>query len=413
LSIALVAAVGVAEAAVLLLRPRTGVIDPARVSTTSYFSAGDIERARAFRRPNFALYLASLGVEAGLLALAVRRPPAPLRARDRPLARAAAAGAGLTVGLAIAGLPISAVLRKRSMAVGLTTQSWGGWAVDQVKALGIGSTLSAGGGLAFVALVRRMPRWWWLVAAGGAVGLAAASLFAGPVLLDPIFNTFTPMPEGRTRANVLALAKQAGVDVGEVYEVDASRRTTAANAYVTGLGATKRVVLFDTLLKDFTPEEVDLVVAHELAHVHHRDVPRSLLFLLVVSPVSVAAARLLIEAWVPDPDDRRTAAVLPAAALAMGVVSAAVTTVANQLSRRVEARADTYALTLTGAPEAFIAFEQRITRKNVAEPAPPRWLTFLLATHPPALKRIGAGVAFATRQTEAAPDPGPRTPAGS
>jgi Zn-dependent protease with chaperone function len=397
----------------VLLRPRTGVIEPARVSAPSYFSAGDVERARAFRRPNFALYLLSLAVEAGLLTLAIRRPPRGLRARDRPLARAAAAGAGLTVALVIAGLPIGAVLRKRSIAVGLNTQSWSGWAVDQTKSLAIGATFSAAGGVAFVALVRRMPRWWWLAGSGGAVALAAASLFAGPVLLDPIFNTFTPLAEGRTRASVLALAEQAGVVVGEVYEVDASRRTTAANAYVTGLGATKRVVLFDTLLKDFTPEEVDLVVAHELAHVHHRDVPRGLLFLLVVAPVSVAAAKLLVEAWVPEPEDRGTAAVLPAAALAMGVVSAAVSTVSNQLSRRVEARADTYALTLTQAPEAFIAFEQRITRKNIAEPDPPRWLTFLLSTHPPALKRIGAGVAFATRQTEAAPDPGPRTPAGS
>jgi STE24 endopeptidase len=420
-SLALVAAVVVAEAAVLLLRPRSGIIDPAQVSATSYFSQAQIERARDFRRPNLALFALSLGVEAGVLVLVLRRPPRFLRAADRPLLRGAAAGAALTAALTVAGLPISAVLRQRSIDIGLTTQSWGGWTVDQLKSVGIGAVLSAGGGLLFVALVRRLPRWWWAPASGAVVVLGAAFLFAGPVLLDPIFNKFTPLPEGRTRSSVLEIARRAGVKVGQVYEVDASRRTTAANAYVTGLGATKRVVIYDTLLRDFAPEEVDLVVAHELAHVHYSDVPRGLLFLLVVAPVSVYAAKRLIDVWVPDPSARRTALMVPAGALALGIVSFAVSTVSNQLSRAIEARADTYALTLTHEPEPFIGFEKRITVQNVADPDPPGWLTFLLATHPPTVERIGAGVAFergeragATRLPAASgPGPAPRTPAGS
>jgi STE24 endopeptidase len=394
LSIALVAAVVVAEGAVLLLRPRTGVIDPAQVSATSYFSPRAIDRARDFRRPNLALFALSLGIEAGVLVLLVRRPPAFLRAHGRPLLRGAAAGAGLTLALTLATLPVGAVLRQRSIDVGLSTQSWGGWAVDQVKALGIASVFAGAGGLVFVALVRRMPRWWWVPGSAAVVVLGAAFLFAGPVLLDPLFNTFTRLPDGRTRSDVLALARKAGVRVGQVYEVDASRRTTAANAYVTGLGATKRVVLYDTLLRDFTPDEVRLVVAHELGHVHYRDVPRGLLFLLVVAPVSVYAVKRMVEVWVPDPVLRRTATIVPAAALATGIVSFAVTTISNQLSRAVEARADSYALQLTDAPKPFIAFERRITEKNVADPDPPGWLTFLLATHPPAVERIGTGVAF-------------------
>ena len=96
------------------------------------------------------------------------------------------------------------------------------------------------------------------------VAFGAVTIYAGPVVLDPLFNKFTPLPAGQTRADVLELARRAGVDVGEVYEVDASRRTTAANAYVTGLGSTKRVVLYDTLLENFTRDELRLVVAHEL-----------------------------------------------------------------------------------------------------------------------------------------------------
>jgi Zn-dependent protease with chaperone function len=419
-SLALVAAVVVAEAAVLLLRPRSGIIDPAQVSAPSYFSRAQIDRARDFRRPNLALFALSLGVEAGVLVLVLRRPPRFVRAPDRALLRAAAAGSALTAALSVVGLPIAAVLRQRSIDVGLSTQSWGGWAVDQVKALGIGAALSAGGGLLFVAMVRRMPRWWWAPASGAVVVLGAAFLFAGPVLLDPIFNKFTLLPEGRTRASVLELAHKAGVKVGQVYEVDASRRTTAANAYVTGLGATKRVVIYDTLLKDFSPEEVDLVVAHELGHVHYADVPRGLLFLLVVAPVSLYAAKRLIEAWLPDPAARRTALMVPAGALALGIVSFGVSTVSNQLSRAIEARADTYALQLTDAPEPFIGFERRITVQNVADPDPPGWLTFLLATHPPTVERIGAGVAFQRGERAvirawgaSGPDPAPRTPEGS
>src|SRR4051794_41742022 len=120
--------------------------------------------------------------------------------------------------------------------------------------------------------------------------------YAGPVVLDPIFNRFTALPPGQTRSDVLELAEAAGVDVGEVYEVDASRRTTAANAYVNGLGHTKRVVLYDTLLERFTRDEVRLVVAHELGHVRYRDVTHGLLWLALVTPLGLFAVKRLAEA---------------------------------------------------------------------------------------------------------------------
>ena len=122
--------------------------------------------------------------------------------------------------------------------------------------------------------------------AGRGAGTVAIGALAGglaPVLLDPIFNDFDPLPEGETRSDVLALAQDAGVDVGEVYAVDASRRTTAANAYVTGLGPTKRVVLYDTLLDRYSRDEIRLVVAHELGHVRHRDVLRGVAYAAILA----------------------------------------------------------------------------------------------------------------------------------
>jgi STE24 endopeptidase len=214
------------------------------------------------------------------------------------------------------------------------------------------------------------------------------------VLLDPLFNDFTPLPEGETRSDVLSLAGAAGVQVGEVYVVDASRRTTAANAYVNGLGPTKRVVLFDTLLDRYDRDQVRVVVAHELAHVRGRDVLRSLAYAALVAPVAAFATQRL--SWRLSPA-RGTALALPALALAAGLVAAPVGLLGNRLSRALERRADRFALELSGAVDGFISFQRTIALQNVADLEPPRWLTALLATHPSTAERIGAAVAYANQ----------------
>ena len=393
-AVAVVAAFVVAEAAVLLLRPRGGVIAPARVDARSYFTPAEIHRARAYRHGQLALFGAGLAIEAVVLVWLVRRPPVVLRGPfRRPLLVGAGAGAALSLGLAAVQLPVSAVSHQRAVDVGLSTQGWGAWLGDAGKSTGIGAVFAGVGAAAALALMRRFPRAWWAPASVVAVGFAAATLYLGPVVLDPIFNRFTTLPEGQTRDDVLALARAAGVDVGQVYEVDASRRTTASNAYVAGLGRTKRVVLYDNLLKDFTRDEVRLVVAHELGHVHYRDVPRGLLYVALVAPAALFAAAALTRALGPD-EPRPGPAMLPALALSIALVSFGVTVIANQLSRRIEARADSYSLRLTDAPEPFIGFERGIAVRNVADPDPPEWLVWLLATHPPTVERIGIARAF-------------------
>jgi STE24 endopeptidase len=393
-AVAVVAAFVVAEAAVLLLRPRDGVISPVPVDPRSYFTPGQLDRARDYRHGQLALFAAGTAIEAALLVWLVRRPPARLRGPlRRPVLVGAGVGAALSVGLAAARLPVGAISHHRSVEVGLSTQDWGPWLRDVAKSTAIGAGFAGLGAAAALALMRRLPRSWWIPASALAVGFAAVSIYLGPVVLDPLFNRFTALPEGRARGDVLALAREAGVDVGQVYEVDASRRTTASNAYVTGLGRTKRVVLYDNLLKDFTRDEVRLVVAHELGHVHYRDVPRGLLYVALAAPASLYAAALLTRRLAPS-EPRPGPAALPALALSIAVVSIGVTVVANQLSRRIEARADSYSLRLTDAPEPFIGFERGIALRNVADPDPPGWLSALLATHPPTVDRIGIAKAF-------------------
>jgi STE24 endopeptidase len=394
MSLALGGALVAAEAGVRLLRPRDRAIEPAPVAASDYFTPEEIAHARAFRRPQRALGLAGAAADAALLAALVARPPAMLARRyRRPVAAAAATGAALSAGMTAATLPIAAASRARSLKVGLATQSWPGWASDVAKSTAIGAVFAGGGGAAAVGLMRRFPRTWWAPGAGALFAFGVLTTYLGPVVLDPIFNRFTPLPAGRERTDVLDLAQRAGVDVGEVYEVDASRRTTAANAYVNGIGRTKRVVLFDTLIRDFTRDEVRLVVAHELGHVRHDDVRRLLAYLAIVAPAGAFAVACVTDALEPRGVEPGPLAV-PALALAALIVGAPVNAIANRLSRRIEARTDQFALELTNAPEPFIGFEKRITVKNIAEPEPPAWAELLFGTHPTTLERIGAAVAF-------------------
>jgi STE24 endopeptidase len=402
LPVSIVAALVVAEATVLLMRPRGG-IDPVDAAPQTYFSAAFIERAEDFRSGQLALFGLRMALEIGLLVYVVARPPARLRGRfRRPVLAGAATAVALSVAVTAITLPVSAISRERRKDVGLVTQDWVGWLGDVGMGIVIEAVLVGAGGALLVFAIRRFGRRWWAPAAAIVVAFGAVMTYASPIVIEPLFNKFTPLPEGELRSDVLEMADEAGVKVGEVYEMDASRRTTAANAYVAGLGSTKRVVLYDTLLNDFTPDEVRLVVAHELGHVHYDDVPRGLLYLAIVAPFGMFAVARTSERMAPDGGPRA----VPAVALALAIMVPLITTISNQLSRAVEARADRYSLELTGAPDALVGFQQRIVVQNVSDPEPPAWVSFLLGTHPTAMERIGQALAVKARE-------GAGPPAGS
>lgn len=400
-----------AELGVLAFWPADGqVIGPDPVRAGDFFTPGQIARAADYRGPQFALYLAGTALQLLALALVLLRPPGPLRRLTgeagagerarRPLPRAALTGAALSLVLRLVGLPLAAFGRQRGIEVGLVTRSWPGWAQDVALGAAIQAVLMALTAVALVALMRRFPRSWWFPASAVVVAGAAVVLLVTPVVLDPLFNRFTPL-RGPARAEVLRLADRAGVKVGEVYVIDASRRTTAANAYVAGFGTTKRVVVYDTLLERFPPAELRFVLAHELAHQHYDDVRNGLLYVLLVAPVGLLAVALLTSTMNrgsgplrPGPGERADARTLPALALALLLVLPVITSVSNQLSRRVEARADTFALQLTDAPQALVDFRTRSAVQNLAEPVPGALSQSLLGTHPTTLERIGAAQAW-------------------
>ena len=392
-------AVVAAGAATLILRPRSGLMEPAAVDVEAYFSAAELNRAEDFRSLQRLLGLAGLGLSGITLGvLALRPPPAARRlmrrAGARPVRGGALVGAGLLVVVTAVELPLAAIRHERARDVGLATQDWLPWLGDVAKSTGLATLFAAAGGALALALVRRFPRGWWAPAAGCVVAVSVATIYLFPVLVDPLFNDFKRLPPGPLRAEVLALAAEADVEVGEVYRVDASRRTTAANAYVGGLGRTKRVVLYDNLIEEFPPGEVHSVVAHELAHVKNRDVPRGLLWLALVAPAGTFLAQQLARRLRPEGWERPGPEALPTLALAFALVSFALGSASNALSRQVEARADAFAIELTDDPGAHIALERRLSVNNLGDPDPPALLHALFGTHPTTIDRIGIGEAY-------------------
>lgn len=397
LPLAIAVAVAAATAATFLLRPRSGLIEPAPVDVKQYFTAFQLERAEDFRSLQRVLGLAGLGVGIGTLGVLAWRPPSRLldRLESRPLLGGAAAGAGISLVLVVTQLPISAWMRQRSLDVGLATQDWPDWAIDVVKAAGIGAVTAAVGGLAAVALVRRFPRHWWAPGAVLVIAYGVVTIWLYPIVIDPVFNKFDKLPPGQLRSDVLRLADRAGVDVGEVYRVDASRRTSAANAYVIGLDHSKRVVLYDNLIRGFPRNEVRVVVAHELGHQKHNDLLRGLAWLALVAPAGTFLTQALAERFARR--ELGTPGGLPAIALAVALASLGLGMASNALSRPVEARADSFALDLTHDPADFVNFERRIAIRNVADPDPPRLYHLLFDTHPTTRERIGIGEAWRAR----------------
>jgi STE24 endopeptidase len=396
-----VALIVVAEGAVLLLAPGEEGIPPADVAEGDFLDPEAVARAVDFRDGQRVLLLVGLGAQAFAVgALAVGRPRA---ARDllerlarRPVLGAAAAGVGVVVIAELASLPTSLAAHERSVDVGLSTQSLGPWLGDQARGLAITGVIAAGGAVVLSALIRRYPRRWWIPGSVAVVGFGAAMSLLSPILIEPQFNDFEELPEGsELRADVQELGRRAHVEIGEVYRVDASRRSTSLNAYVAGLGPTKRVVLYDNLIDDVPRAELESVVAHELGHVAHSDIPRGIGFAALVTPLGLLLVRELSGALARRAGAEPSApAAIPALFLAIALTSFAVNVAGNQLSRKVEASADAFALRITDDPRALIDLQTALAERNLSDPDPPAISRILFGTHPTTLERIGSALAW-------------------
>lgn len=370
------------------------------------FPAAEVARGREFRA---ALRPGSYGALVLGLVVALLLGLTPAGAKlveltgrpfgDHWIARAILGGLAVVLIADLVTLPFAAWRHAVASRYGLATQGWGGWTGDLLKSYAVSAVIGAVALLGFYTVTRLAPRWWWAIGAAGAAALVVLLSFILPVLVEPVFNRFTPMEPGPLRTELMALAGRDGVPVRDVLVADASRRTRGVNAYVSGFGPTRRIVVYDTLLREAPPAEVTAVVAHELGHAKDRDVLVGTLTGALGAAIVVIAlyllgswGGLLRRAGVDSIAEPRAFALLIAVVTVAGLVASPIQAL---VSRRVEARADAHALALTGDPGSFEAMQRRLAGVNLADPDPPRWEYLYSASHPSAVERIAAARAYA------------------
>ena len=347
----------------------------------SSFTADQIARARRYHRPLYFAQAADLAL--GLLVLGLLAAFADWRIG--PWWLAAALSGAIAAGIAsAAALPLSFWLGlRRERRWGFSTESARGWAGDRLRQFLLSAAFSALPVVGIVGLARAFPSWWPAVAAAGAALLVLVLGLVAPVLIEPLFNRFAPLADAQLAEELRALAVRAGVPVRDVLVADASRRTTKVNAYVSGIGATRRVVVYDTLLGRAAPRELRLVVAHELGHRRAGHVARG----TALGMAGAAAAVVVLWAVLADPRDP---SIGPLVLLVGALLELAALPFQTALSRRWERQADRFSLELTHDAEAFVSAHRELALANLSDLDPPRWLYRLLFTHPTAPERIAS-----------------------
>ena len=274
----------------------------------------------------------------------------------------------------------------------ISNQTLRGWVSDQVKGLLLGAVL---GGLLLeiiYVVLRLYPDTWWLWAAGILLLFSVILANLAPVLLMPIFYKFVPLGDeyADLKARLVRLAENAGTHVRGVYKFDMSRRTKAANAALTGLGNTRRIILGDTLLNEFSNDEIETVLAHELGHQVHKDIPIGMVVETVTTLVGLYLANLALHWGVSyfGFDGVGDIAAFPIFLLVLGLYGLVTMPLSNAFSRWRERRADEYALESTHKPQAFASAMTRLANQNLSDVDPEPWVEFLLYSHPALQKRI-------------------------
>ena len=362
------------------------------------FSPHQIARAAAFHdRLQVPAYLAlAVGLAVSLL-LGLTRAGSHLassigaRLRAWPL-QVVGGVAAVTFGVALVRLPFAAWSESVLRSYGLSAQTWMSWLLDAAKDWAVGTVFGSIALLVVVGLARRFGPWWYVPGAIASFALVFASSYVYPVVVEPLYNDFAPMDAGPLRTSLLDLARRDGVAVDEVLVADASQRTTTLNAYVSGFGATRRIVVYDTLLRRAPPAQVRLVVAHELGHAEERDVLVGSAMAAVGTAAAVVALALLLRSRrLLQRAGARSAADPTVVALVLALSGVAVllaSPLQNLVSRHVEARADVHALDLTADPATFIDMQHRLAVTNLSDLDPPLISYLWFASHPTPPARI-------------------------
>ncbi len=368
---------------------------PAPVPAETVFSRQEIAEAEAWAHLSRLIGWSSLGISLAVSSwLGFTSRGARLLGRIALPWWATVVGLTLVVNVIgwIATLPVALMSWQQRTRVGLTHQALTGLLRDQAFGLAYAVGVSAIALVILIGLARALPRAWPAAAALAGAIVVVGSSYLYPVLVEPAFNSFTPLHDASLARDIQRLAAREGVDVDGVLVADASRRTTALNAYVSGFGDSRRVVLYDTLLADLDRREVLAVVGHELAHARHQDVETGTALGVGATVVAMGLLALILaapgvrrRAGVTGPGDPRAVALLLALS-AWGTLLAA--PLENSVSRHLEMRADVDALKATGDPVAFSQMQRALAVAALADPTPPALSQWWFGSHPTVLERI-------------------------
>ena len=353
-----------------------------------YFDGPFLSRAAAYQRAGLGAYLLQQALSLLILATAAYITLRYLQAAPRPsLPTAAGYIAAFLLLERLLGLPL-AFYRGHTIEhrFALSAQTASGWLADYGKSALIGLLISGAALLGLYALILWRQEHWWLPAGVAVTLFLVLSGYLYPVLIDPLFYRFSELEEGELKEEIMVLSGKAGIGVEQILVADAGRRTRKANAYFSGMGATRRIVLYDTLLESFTDEEVLAVVAHEMGHWRHGHLWKGLLLGVAGAFAALYALYLLLLKMGLSADFRA----LPVALLFFALLSFAVTPAQNALSRTYEVEADRDAFSLTGDAAPFLSLYRKLARSNLSVVQPHPLLKTLLYTHPPLMERIEA-----------------------
>ena len=350
-----------------------------------------MSRARDYHRPLYLALVADTALSVAVLVLLLVWSGPYHLVDGLGWAGAAAAYAAIVITLStLVRLPLGywrGFVRERRW--GFSTQTAGAWLVDRAKSWGVSVVLFAAGWTAVVGLARAFPSAWAVVASVVLGGAVLVFSFVTPLVLEPLFNRFEPLQDERLAGALRGLAERARVPVRDVLVADASRRTTKVNAYVSGLGRTRRVVLYDTLLTTADEPQIEVIVAHELGHRRERHVAKGTLLGMASVVVAVVAVWAVLGSRVASPDE------LPAALLVLAALELVGLAPGSALSRRWERVADSFSLDLTHDVVAFERVHLELARANLADLDPPRLAYVLLFSHPTPPERLALGRAWA------------------
>lgn len=356
------------------------------------FSHAEVERAARYHRPRYAALFVDLLLSVFVLAVLQWAWSGPWHLVDGLgwAGSAAAYAALVTALLAFVRLPVSywrGFLQERRW--GFSTQSRGGWLADAAKGEAIGLVLTVAFWAGLVALAHALPSAWPAVAALALALVTFLLAFVAPLVLEPIFNRFEPLADARLAGELRDVADRAGVPVRDVLVADASRRSTKVNAYVSGIGKTRRVVLYDTLLAAADEGQLKLVVAHELGHRREGHVAK----LTLGAMTGVALWIVLL--WAILGDRAASPRDFPLVLLVTTALRTAALPFATWFSRRFERVADRFSLELTHDLPAYERTHVGLARANLGDLAPPRLVYWLLFSHPTTPERLAFGRAWA------------------